>query len=578
MRFLTNVPWKSCSKTLDLLSFGPGSEWQIQYDYTQNFTVVMAECAAKGIAVDGVLFYLPEVYEIPPRLFQVSVPIIALLSDWNLNFTATWLAVDHFDYVLMDERGSQLLQSLGYSHVREFNMYGLHLGSVKIPPAKNVEKPIDIAFVGNVSPCVQKERGRWLRRVLRLRDRYTVRMETHLYGDEYYELMHQAKVMFNHSIRGEVNMRVFETLGAGELVFLEASNREISQFLAAGQCVLYEDSAMEKILEELLQDPKRMAAMVSASQAKREKWSAEARWEGLGDILARIISTESSVRRPITVVDLMNFGLTATRRYSPQYNLFCEIDSLIGSTMTSERISLVMGRFVFQDGLTSQAFQIMDTLYRALESTGNLSIWNLIHYALCLETASHEFWHRESELWLQLLSIIQNGILLPSSGNLFYRMPFARHHDLQQVLWNEKIPHTFEDVPNLARYLQHWALHRLGEISMMHGEYSQALSSLRNSAKLYSQHAPTWIRIAECLPSTDAEHLQALERAFDIDPMNPHVGVQLLAGRIAQGRIDDARSLAWELEGLLDLQFKVYPASPEQERKLRDEFALLILN
>src|SRR5207249_9550705 len=101
-------------------------------------------------------------------------------------------------------------------------------------------RDIDILFVGNLHPAVQRERLRWLGRLASLSDRYSVQIHTGVFGKEYRQLLWRARIAFNRSIRGEANRRVFEAAAAGALLFQEHGNLETPQFFQDRQgCVYY---------------------------------------------------------------------------------------------------------------------------------------------------------------------------------------------------------------------------------------------------------------------------------------------------------------------------------------------------
>ena len=74
-----------------------------------------------------------------------------------------------------------------------------------------------VLFVGNLHPAVQRERMPWLARLAGLGDRRRVVIQTGVFGEAYRALLARSRIVFNRSIRGECNLRVFEAAAAGAL-------------------------------------------------------------------------------------------------------------------------------------------------------------------------------------------------------------------------------------------------------------------------------------------------------------------------------------------------------------------------
>jgi tetratricopeptide (TPR) repeat protein len=197
-------------------------------------------------------------------------------------------------------------------------------------------------------------------------------------------------------------------------------------------------------------------------------------------------------------------------------------------------------------------------LFNAVRSQAKYRVWNYVHTALLLQKGGSAYVAQEMEIWQSFLAQLPQASAEEFEGFPLYALPFGRHADLQAALWNYRAPGTFPDCVSLIPYLQHWALHRLGEIAFMLGALDQALSLLQQSARLFSQDSETWLRIAEFSHPSTTLYVSALENCFDIDPMNPEIGVQLLEARFRSGNVLGANALCWELDGLLPLQCKVY--------------------
>jgi hypothetical protein len=209
------------------------------------------------------------------------VPLVGLAADYNLLWHSyRYYVLPRCELVLTDAPGAGVMRRVGIEHARASNLYGLEHPFRQAPAAAG-ERDIDILFVGNLSPAVQRERLPWLARLARLGARRRVVIATGVFGDAYQALLARARVVFNRSIRGECNRRVFEAAGAGALLFQEASNREVGHYLRPGQeCVGYTEDDLESLLEHYLTHEDERRAMAEAARARLEEYTFEALWAG----------------------------------------------------------------------------------------------------------------------------------------------------------------------------------------------------------------------------------------------------------------------------------------------------------
>ena len=131
------------------------------------------------------------------------------------------------------------------------------------------ERDIDVLFVGNLHPAVQRERLPWLARLAKLADRRNVVIRTGISPDGCRALMARSRVAFNRSVRSEANMRAFEAASAGALLFQEAGNCELPRIFAEGrECVYYGEDDLQERLEHFLDHEGERRAIAEAAQAK----------------------------------------------------------------------------------------------------------------------------------------------------------------------------------------------------------------------------------------------------------------------------------------------------------------------
>src|SRR5438132_8411001 len=208
---------------------------------------------------DFVALYLPYT-RIPACLWSAPVPIVGLAADWNLVWHHYRHCLWQCDLVLTDAVGVEVMQREGMRHARAANLYGLEKGALSTDSTDDTDKTetgtgtsnagcqspcpvrdIDIVFIGNMHSAVQGERLPWLGRLARLGERWRVRIESGVFGEDYWKLMRRARIVFNRSVRGECNKRAFEAAAAGALLFQEAENREVREYFSCKEQAITEE-------------------------------------------------------------------------------------------------------------------------------------------------------------------------------------------------------------------------------------------------------------------------------------------------------------------------------------------------
>jgi GT2 family glycosyltransferase/tetratricopeptide (TPR) repeat protein len=204
---------------------------------------------------------------VPPRLWEVPVPILGLAPDWNLNWHYYRHALPRCDAVLTDAPGAAALQRAGLGHAFAANLYGLGPSFGDVAP--DGPRDIDLLFVGNVHRAVQRSRLPWLGRLARLAGRHRVVIASGVFGAEYRRLLGRAKLVFNRSVRGECNQRAFEAVAAGALLLQERENEEVPHYLKPGvEYAPYGEDDFEAVVEHYLTHDDEREQMVAAAGAR----------------------------------------------------------------------------------------------------------------------------------------------------------------------------------------------------------------------------------------------------------------------------------------------------------------------
>ncbi len=215
---------------------------------------------------------------IPDWIWQAPIPIIGLATDWNLQWHYYQHVADRCDHILTDTPGFSMFQRAGIQRVSVGNLYGCDPAWLTDPP-HSVERDIDILFIGNVHPFVQSDRLPWLARIAQLSDRYRVCIEGGVFGEDYRNRLARARIVFNRSIRGECNMRVFETIAAGALLFQETENEDVRTILADGrECIYYDEHNLEEHLDYYLSQESERAVIAENARLRIGEFTFEHFW------------------------------------------------------------------------------------------------------------------------------------------------------------------------------------------------------------------------------------------------------------------------------------------------------------
>jgi GT2 family glycosyltransferase len=219
--------------------------------------------------------------QVPAWVWTAPVPVIGLAADWNLLWHSYSALLPRCDVVLTDEAGVEVMLRADLKHAHFANLYGLEWEFLNQSEPEG-PRDIDVLFVGNLSATVQGSRLPWLARIAQLADRHSVVIATRTFGDEYRDLLGRSKIAFNRSIRGECNKRTFEAPAMGCLLFQEAENREVRQWLTEGEeYVGYTDDNLERLLEQFLADEPKRQAIAAAGRARVQRYGFEQIWDGV---------------------------------------------------------------------------------------------------------------------------------------------------------------------------------------------------------------------------------------------------------------------------------------------------------
>jgi glycogen(starch) synthase len=158
----------------------------------------------------------------------------------------------------------------------------------KVHTSWSVEKDLDVVFVGNVRP--------WHVRRRKLLDRLAQSFRVHeaqgAFREDMARLFSRARIVFNCSLAGDVNMRVFEALSCGSFLVTDRIANGLDGLFGEGEhLALYDDESLEAIVARYLPDePLRASIAARGSRLVRSHHTYAHRME-------RILACGTRLRR-----------------------------------------------------------------------------------------------------------------------------------------------------------------------------------------------------------------------------------------------------------------------------------------
>lgn len=242
---------------------------------------------------DLVLCWFPEEQPPPPAVEDCPVPTAAVAGDWDIHYPNLAANLGRFDRILADPEGAALFPHAAYAGP----LYGYDPALFRNGSA---ERDIDILFLGTLNPARHHRRAQLLDRLAQLSVRYTVVIGEGPSGPDYARMLGRAKIVFNRAVRGEMNLRLFETLAAGACALLEAENGEAPQHLNPGEhYAAYTEADLEDVVIALLVDEPRRRAIAQAGRAIAPSLAPHVRFDAFVDAL--LAAPESG--RPFQALD-----------------------------------------------------------------------------------------------------------------------------------------------------------------------------------------------------------------------------------------------------------------------------------
>ncbi|MCO5171171.1 MAG: glycosyltransferase [Planctomycetes bacterium] len=132
----------------------------------------------------------------------------------------------------------------------------------RLPPPGG--RDLDVVFVGHLRPFHERRR----RLLERLSRRFRVAVHEGVWREDMGRLFARAKVVWNCSLAGDLNMRVFEGLASGGLVVTDRIGNGLGDLFADREHLrLYDDADLEEVVAQALADAGAREAIGARGQA-----------------------------------------------------------------------------------------------------------------------------------------------------------------------------------------------------------------------------------------------------------------------------------------------------------------------
>lgn len=415
----------------DCLAFNSDGTADLKIGADDTWQEISARLPA-GWQPDFVALFLQYAH-VPACLWSAPVPIVGLAGDWNLLWHYYRRRLNQSDLIFTDTVGVETLAREGIHHTRTAILYGCEKLYVERPWPEG-KRDIDVLFVGNVHPAVQRERLSWLGRLALLGKRWNVVIATGVFGEDYRRLLDRSRIVFNRGIRGECNHRTFEAAVGGALLLQEEDNREVpALFRAHQECVYYNADNLESLLQHYLSHEDERYAIAAAARAKIATFTFEKHWDDALEIVAGHWPdlVERAQQRPSpTAADTLTTrvwqALACTTGDDP--TLVADLRAAVEADPNDSALHQALGLVLAQRGQGSLAEAVLPHFRKAseIEPTDVMAGLNLAEALMTLQQTA-----RAIEVARRTLKTVEEGV--PPS--VLHAAHFPPAFDLLRVEW-----------------------------------------------------------------------------------------------------------------------------------------------
>ena len=252
----------------------------VNFNYESGNFDQLIDMLPNGWKPDIIFLERPEYASILKNIENSPFPVVAMVGDWNQGFTVLKDNLSKVDWIVVDKKGVSFFKKQGFKNIDYWGVYGFRPEYHYL--REGFKRTYDLLMIGNFNFEIQKEREAWIKRIALLNSKYNIQLLSNIFGEEYPILYNQAKIIFNRSIRGEMNQRSFEATANGALLFFEEENLEIRDFLIPGkECILYNENNLDWLIDYYLINDEERENIAQAGHKKIQNYTYEKQLKNL---------------------------------------------------------------------------------------------------------------------------------------------------------------------------------------------------------------------------------------------------------------------------------------------------------
>jgi tetratricopeptide (TPR) repeat protein len=452
----------------DIRRLGIDAAARYRYDPLDDTALSIIDRISREWRPDVLLCWYPEEHPPPQNIEDAPVTTVALPSDWNVTYARLALNLARYDHVFCDGPGVEVLRNRLVSPEQVCPRY-LPVPDINHPYPG--ERDIDLLYAGSWNYARNFERARCLERLAALSSTYRVVFTSCPPGEPYARLCARSRMVFNYSVRGEVNQRVIETFASGALALLEDGNAEAHELFDGGRdLVFYQPENPEETVRHYLERPDEAAAIAARGLERENKFTVDAQFDRL---IGRVASAPADGRRFHALPPEEQAHQTALMyavRGRPEYHALIDTIGvgLVKDYSNDPRTWAMLGAFLLDP--TRRMDNAEDRYTKAFMQAHRLAPRAAPH-ALNLATILNRRGLREAEA--ECLHAVLDGDSLDGAGLLI-----EAHTERFWHRWQDALAHQRESLVMLRAE----ARVRLASFFAEHGRLDEAKSHLAEAA------------------------------------------------------------------------------------------------
>ncbi len=451
---------------------------------------------AQTFEPDWVIWWLPEYQRLPWGVRDWPYRTLVVVSDWHLAGEALAEMTEAFDLVATDPAGARYLE--GRDNVFQAPLYGFVPGFHRLLPEQ--ERDVPVGYLGSINGHAYRERLQTLGRAALGLPPGQVQVFSGVYGQDYVRLLNRFQITLNPSLRGELNMRSFEAMACGSLLFCEDSNLEVSDHFRDGEhCVLFNQDNLVDRLRYYLDRPAERQQLARAGYERVQDYSYQAQG-------GRLLEEAERRYQP---------GRRSLRTEAERERVFCayryQVFNLEQPREAAERVGKACTKF----GDNEELRNLRGCLEARLAETSALS-----DISQLAAQAVERLQRVETLGILPRLSLAQASILAGQPGQAEEVLVSLEQEPLQPVSFYPRFLHplTFlfeaDRDPEARRRAVMWLVEDL--LSGL--RFASSAEHCRRALKWRSDQPTTWFRLSQS-PEVDLpERLAALRKTVELAP------------------------------------------------------------